>query len=756
MATKTISIVITADGRQYAAAIDKATGQLKQMGDEGVRTGRKMSILKADVLSLRNAFAALGVGLAVREVLQAGLAADRMTQSLTAATGSAFNASRELIFLRQEAERIGINFEEAAQGFTRMAAAARGTALEGRGIREVFTAVAEASRVMGLSAADTGGVLRAIEQIISKGTLSAEELRQQLGDRLPGAFQIAARAMGVTTAELSKMVEQGEVVADDFLPRFARELRKSVSGGLEGATESPAASFERLANAMHELKSSIAESGLIDTMAALADKTTLTVRAFIHFGKEVGLLNRNLLEMDLGQTAEEADRLQIALNKLDEGLAREGLSPRVREVLEQQRAELAAQLARTQAREKAMREAQLGDNAAPRPRGGAPGLAGTGGASDAAAAVAKAGDAAFSNLQRELALMNDMRPLAELHFELERGRLKDLAPARKQQLLDLAQEVAARRAHIQALQAAREEAGLRREEEEEAHRAARRAEAEELAAIKRLEDAKREAAARSLDALVRSLDSELQAARRRYDEEQQILIENLELQHITRERFLELGQQLEQRHRETVADIHKRETERMARDGEETFRELSQAVKGWGRDFADTLLDNERGFSGFIDSVLREIQRIAITKATDPLFGALEGFLGDAFKGIFSPSTPPIAGADPLALSGNGLVPGFAMGGSFTVGGPPGIDRSLVAFRGTAGEQVTVTRPGQGRDGQSVRVELINRGAPKEAVQSDVRFDARGMIVQVMLDDQRRGGPIISGIQNTLGLRRGG
>ena len=41
---------------------------------------------------------------------------------------------------------------------------------------------------MGLSADQTSGVLLALQQMISKGTVQAEELRGQLGERLPGAL----------------------------------------------------------------------------------------------------------------------------------------------------------------------------------------------------------------------------------------------------------------------------------------------------------------------------------------------------------------------------------------------------------------------------------------------------------------------------------------------------------------------------------------------------------------------------------------
>ena len=217
--------------------------------------------------------AILGIGAAavIERVRRSGVELEALDSRFRAATGSARAARAEIEFLSAETERLGIDFRSAAHSYSGFAAAARGTALEGKAARDIFVAVAEASRVMGLSADDTGGVLTALQQIISKGTVQAEELRGQLGERLPGAFQIAARAMGVTTAELGKMLERGEVLAEDLLPKLAAELRKTFGPEVETASNSAGAAFERLGNALDRLEASVARSGLLDFLARAAE-----------------------------------------------------------------------------------------------------------------------------------------------------------------------------------------------------------------------------------------------------------------------------------------------------------------------------------------------------------------------------------------------------------------------------------------------------------------------------------------------------
>lgn len=214
----------------------------------------------------------------VTSIVQASLKVDAMEGALRAATGTTQAAKREMEFVRQESERLGLELATTGSEYAKLAAASRGTTLQGQATRDIFMAVSEASTVLRLSADQTAGALRAIQQIISKGTVSAEELRGQLGERLPGAFQIAARSMGVTTQELGKMLEQGEVIADDFLPRFAREMRNTFSGQVAEAAKSAQSEINRFKNALFDLQNFIAESGFMDVLISGLKGATTAMR----------------------------------------------------------------------------------------------------------------------------------------------------------------------------------------------------------------------------------------------------------------------------------------------------------------------------------------------------------------------------------------------------------------------------------------------------------------------------------------------
>jgi tape measure domain-containing protein len=253
---------VSTEGKNVSApGLDKVGDQAKNATSQATALDATMGSLGRTLAGLVTVAAAFKFS---EGLVSASIQFDKINNALTAATGSAQGAAAEYEFVRATANRLGLSLSDVAEQYSKLAAAARGTTLAGDATRNIFEAVSSASRVLGLSAAETGGALTAIQQIISKGTVSSEELRGQLGERLPGAFQIAARAMGVTTAELGKLLEQGLIPSTEFLPKFAEELKKSFAGDISTAANGTQAAIERLKNTLFETQVSLAKGGFLD------------------------------------------------------------------------------------------------------------------------------------------------------------------------------------------------------------------------------------------------------------------------------------------------------------------------------------------------------------------------------------------------------------------------------------------------------------------------------------------------------------
>ena len=220
-----ISVTLSADDRALLQALREAGVSLDQFARKGAGALRDMetashaSATGIEKLAggLKTAFIGGGVAAAIITIknaiggvtmamIDAQMQADKVKNSLAFAMGGA-QAAQEIQYLRQVTDQLGVSFAAVAPMYGRLAAATKGTNLEGRATREIFESIAQASVVMGLGVEETEGAMRALVQMVSKGQIQAEELRGQLGERLPRAFQIFADSMGVTTGELSKLLE---------------------------------------------------------------------------------------------------------------------------------------------------------------------------------------------------------------------------------------------------------------------------------------------------------------------------------------------------------------------------------------------------------------------------------------------------------------------------------------------------------------------------------------------------------------------
>ncbi len=161
-------------------------------------------------------------------------------------------------FLAVTSEQLAIPQQIITRQFTSLTASVIGAGKSTEDAQKVFEAIAAGIRGTGGSLEDMKAAMRATSQVFSKGKVSAEELRQQLGERLPGAFTLFADSMGKTPAELDKALEQGKVTLEDFMG-FAETLFNKYGENAKILADSPAAAGDRLQTALSVLRDNIGQ-----------------------------------------------------------------------------------------------------------------------------------------------------------------------------------------------------------------------------------------------------------------------------------------------------------------------------------------------------------------------------------------------------------------------------------------------------------------------------------------------------------------
>lgn len=255
-----------------AGSTDKLNDAVRRQGDGSRQSLSLIQRLRGEVLSLTASYVGL---FAAVEQLKGVVKAFQTLEAAQSRLGVVFNqntarVNNEIAFLRDQAGRLGISFSILSNEYGKLAIAAKEANFSQADTRKLFLSVAEAGRVNKLSTEQLTGTFLALTQMLSKGKVSSEELRRQLGDRLSGAFNLFAQALGVSTAQLDEMLRKGEVIANrDTLIKFADRLNQAFGPQLAASLQSFTSELGRLTNNIELSQQRVGQGGFIEALGRL-------------------------------------------------------------------------------------------------------------------------------------------------------------------------------------------------------------------------------------------------------------------------------------------------------------------------------------------------------------------------------------------------------------------------------------------------------------------------------------------------------
>jgi len=265
-----------------AKGADNLTRQARGMKKE-------MSSLRKVVGLAAGAFAGFQFLQFSRDALNARLELNRMELSLRSITGSSAEAAKQLRFVRNTASQLGLDFRGVAGSYSQLLASAKSVNISTEVTQKLFKNVSSATRALGLSTDQTKGAFLAFSQILSKGKLSMEEIRQQLGERIPGAMGIFADALGISVQEFDKLVSSGKLMAEDVIPLVADEFGKFTKDA-QKASGDLQSKFNELNTAWFDFQTTVLDGGLLDGIKQILSVTKEMVQALSDGSRELGKL----------------------------------------------------------------------------------------------------------------------------------------------------------------------------------------------------------------------------------------------------------------------------------------------------------------------------------------------------------------------------------------------------------------------------------------------------------------------------------
>jgi tape measure domain-containing protein len=297
---------------------DKAVGRWNRTGERSIGFMR----------NLMGAFGVVGgvtlFATIARDIFQTTKELQSLDTALKQVSGSQEQFSRSQEFLRVVAEDFGIEINGLTKQFTQFYVSAKDK-LSATQIEGIFRSISKAGSVMGLSVDSQNRAFTALNQMMSKGTIQAEELRGQLGEALPGAFGIMAKAMGTTEVGLAKLMKDGKLLANEVLPKFAEELEKVYGIQTIERVDTLASAQNRLSNEWTEFIRSLNEgSGVVSGFfKTIITEISETIKWWRKLNEATGNFKENFekkteqgFQQQLKALQNEADKTGVSLRNL--------------------------------------------------------------------------------------------------------------------------------------------------------------------------------------------------------------------------------------------------------------------------------------------------------------------------------------------------------------------------------------------------------------------------------------------------------
>jgi len=166
----------------------------------------------------------------------------------------AYNKSLE--FIGKTSADLAIPQDIVLKNFTRLSASVIGAGGNVADAEKAFKGITAGILGTGGSLENLDAALLATAQVFSKGKVSAEELRGQIGERLPGAFTLFAESIKMTPQELDKALQEGKITLTDF-QKFADKLFQEYGKSAELIARSPENAGNRLKTTLANLSESV-------------------------------------------------------------------------------------------------------------------------------------------------------------------------------------------------------------------------------------------------------------------------------------------------------------------------------------------------------------------------------------------------------------------------------------------------------------------------------------------------------------------
>lgn len=196
------------------------------------------------------------LGAMVAGVTKSAATIQQLQRGLALASIDANDFAEAQKAIAESSNTLVVPIEQVYRQFTQLRVNTKQYGLSVQETQQILEGVVLAVSSVGGSMEDVDGAMRAVVQIFSKGSVQAEELRGQLGERFPGAVVKFAQANKMSFDELQSALEQGKVTVGDFV-NFAKQNYEDYAKFADQLATAPEFAGRRLEKAMNDMQIAI-------------------------------------------------------------------------------------------------------------------------------------------------------------------------------------------------------------------------------------------------------------------------------------------------------------------------------------------------------------------------------------------------------------------------------------------------------------------------------------------------------------------
>lgn len=179
------------------------------------------------------------------------------------------NSEEEFNYLRQTADNYGQSLKSLQDDYAKLNLAAQNTALTQTDVRRIFEQVSLATRTLHLNTQQTQLTFLAVEQMLSKGKISMEELRKQFAERIPGAMNALAREMGVPLKVMDEFITKVGASSEKVVPLLGNAIQRLYQDALPLAARALDAELNRIQTSITFFFKRVGDAGGAEGMSNL-------------------------------------------------------------------------------------------------------------------------------------------------------------------------------------------------------------------------------------------------------------------------------------------------------------------------------------------------------------------------------------------------------------------------------------------------------------------------------------------------------